>query len=379
MSRTAAPVATRPSTTWTTGTWAVRVLEYLKAPVTGNNVGKLLRWLTRENGASTWASWTNPYNTRLEQGVVVVGHSPAGFPIYKNLDEAAKATALTLENGLYNPVVANLRTNGSLSAFSAAVVASPWDAGHYGGNAQAISQTPPLEASSSGQVQQFGQFGDLSASGIATGADTSGAGDQSGVSTGQLPNPGGGPPSSDCLVGFHAGVFFGHGPSVCILTRGQGKAIKGAALVTVGIAGMTLMSLAIVAVLAGRTRIGRAASQGLAAAPGPVGTAAKATQVAKGSSAPITGYYRERERAAAAAKRAAEAAAKKKAAEEKRKGDADDQLYRRHQAQLAREGAAARAARGRSAMRGTSHTGAPASVRRSTTARSRQHARTGDF
>src|SRR6267143_4017112 len=78
------------------------------------------------------AQWAN----ETAWGTVVVGNnlgnircSPTTFCRYATLDDFATACIATFHNGYYNAVLAATTAEAQL----AALVASPWDSGHYGG------------------------------------------------------------------------------------------------------------------------------------------------------------------------------------------------------------------------------------------------------
>lgn len=65
--------------------------------------------------------------------------SPTSFCLYASLDEFAAACIATFHNGYYQAVLDATNATDQL----AAIVASPWSAGHYGGSLDAYYQ--PLE------------------------------------------------------------------------------------------------------------------------------------------------------------------------------------------------------------------------------------------
>jgi hypothetical protein len=89
------------------------------------------------------AQWAN----ETAWGTIVVGNnlgnircSPTTFCKYATLQDFAAACVATFHNGLYGPVLAAKTPQAQL----AAIVASPWSAGHYGGSLTAFYD--PLEA-----------------------------------------------------------------------------------------------------------------------------------------------------------------------------------------------------------------------------------------
>jgi hypothetical protein len=89
------------------------------------------------------AQWAN----ETAWGTVVVGNnlgnircSPTTFCRYATLDDFVTACIATFHNGYYNSVLAATTAEAQL----AALVASPWDSGHYGGTLHPFYD--PLEA-----------------------------------------------------------------------------------------------------------------------------------------------------------------------------------------------------------------------------------------
>lgn len=118
--------------------WAADVLEQAGLPTSDNNVDNFVRWMAAERQPVVW--WTN--SDPLNANNLLEGDAES-FP---NLDLAASATAAILRQGNMAGIWGALAAQVPLSAFSAAVVASPWAASHYGGNPDYIAQIPlPLE------------------------------------------------------------------------------------------------------------------------------------------------------------------------------------------------------------------------------------------
>ena len=120
----------------TTTTWATALLILLKAPVTKNNVSNIQRWIASENSASSWLHTNNPLNTTY-------GRTGTGIPAYATVITGLIATADTINqgNGAFAGIAHALRTNAPTPVFKAAVVTSPWAAGHYG-NGSNFASTP---------------------------------------------------------------------------------------------------------------------------------------------------------------------------------------------------------------------------------------------
>lgn len=194
--------------TYTQAQWAVLVLSDAHLPATTNNVGNLMRWMVAEEPASNWFHGNNPLNVGA-----TTSNSNAGF---SSLSTGARATAAAIRQsnmrGIYNALAAT----ATINAFSAAVVASPWAAGHYGGTPNAIARIHIPSAYSA--PHPFGQT-------------TAG-----GVNATVLPgvNPTTRTPQhtpTTCLIKFPGVAGVG---SFCVLSKSQGRALKGGLLVAAG-------------------------------------------------------------------------------------------------------------------------------------------------
>ena len=195
---TTAPPTAGAAKTYTQFTWAALVLRMAGLPQTKLNVEKMVRWMANEEPPSHWYNRNNPLN-------VGTGTHPTGLGPFRPLWTAAHYTAAILGHSTYAAIRENLKTTGSLTQFSAAVVASPWAASHYGGTPQHIARTPiPTPRT----VKGFGKGREGTAGGVRT--------------TGTTPT---------CLIQFPgvagAGAF-------CILTKSQAHKIAGGLLVVGG-------------------------------------------------------------------------------------------------------------------------------------------------
>jgi hypothetical protein len=258
-------------------TWAQTVLKDAGLPVTDNNVTNIVRWMTAEEPASDWYHANNPLN---------INSSGAGFDTLSSLTDGAKATATYLNMPNYRGIKAALANNASPSDFSAAVVASPWAASHYGvAAAGAPSQyivtgrgtdyianlgTPPVVAVS-GQTLQAGSPG--SQGGAGDGAQSAIAG-TCGAKGG----------------GF--GFSFLSISSPKIFTVCQVKAISGGLLVgigaVVGLAGLVLLG----ATGLSDTKVGKTAI-GVASSKSPVGKVAQGVSTTVRQTAPKLAQRRQ--------------------------------------------------------------------------------------
>lgn len=132
--------------TYTPTTWAAQLLEDVNAeapnappvPIDANTVGDIAHWLPAEEPTSNWFDRNNPLNASL-------GTSASdGTASYPDLTTAAEYTAAMIDQTNMAGIRAALAADDPVgSGFSAAVVASPWASGHYGGNPEAIASTTP--------------------------------------------------------------------------------------------------------------------------------------------------------------------------------------------------------------------------------------------
>jgi hypothetical protein len=124
----------------TTKLWASAVLKGIGAPVTNNNISNMEKWMASEEPASSWLTNNDPLNTTK------AGKGKIGTMKYATVGDGINATVATLNQSNFSSIKHALRTNAPFAVFQAAVVASPWAAGHYGGQ---LSSTP-LQATASG-------------------------------------------------------------------------------------------------------------------------------------------------------------------------------------------------------------------------------------
>lgn len=112
--------------------WASNMLGKAGLPQTPNNVLNVVRWMTAEEPASDWYHANNPLN---------INAGGTGYDTFPSLDAASTRTAQYLAMPNYVNVRAALANNADFSTFAAAVIASPWASGHYGGHLP--NGTPP--------------------------------------------------------------------------------------------------------------------------------------------------------------------------------------------------------------------------------------------
>lgn len=114
--------------------WQKNILSNLGAPTSQNNIQKLTAWNACEGNASGKSGMgiNNPFNTTLGKNDHSQYHSldvpgnTARVQVYPTLALGLQATVDTLKSPKYAAVVANLRNDGSASAFATAVGTSGW-------------------------------------------------------------------------------------------------------------------------------------------------------------------------------------------------------------------------------------------------------------
>jgi hypothetical protein len=104
---------------------------------TADNVALLDTWMDNEGGL--WAD--NPLNTSLDASRYPHQFTAAGqdtrIPIFPDIQMGIDATATTLlSSGAYSAILSTLSEGtATCEVFAVVVMASPWAASHYGGNA----------------------------------------------------------------------------------------------------------------------------------------------------------------------------------------------------------------------------------------------------
>jgi hypothetical protein len=225
---------------YTQAVWATAVLADANLPTTPTNVQNMERWMAAEEPPSNWWDRNNPLNASL-------GTSASdGTGSYPNLSAGAAYTAKMLQQSNMSGIYNALKNSASITVFSAAVVASPWASGHYGGNPNAIANIPIPTAVPAG-TNPFASGS--SAAGAATATTGPGSLIPGGGSSAAV---GGACQQAGCFIGFTvpsaAGILFGggHQGCVCLMSKSQWKAISGAAAIAAGaaLAGFGIVLLA---------------------------------------------------------------------------------------------------------------------------------------
>ena len=252
--------------------WAQQMLVDGGFPTTANNIRKVVRWMWAEQNRN-WTTIVNGVNHNNPLNINVTGNG-AGTDVFPSLSESANAVGSvwldTYSN--YTALKNNLMADGSIGDFSAALVASPWAKGHYGGDPQILLQIPdPPVLTIAGQ-----NLGSVTG---AQGASVSGSSSSSSTKT-----PG------QCSSG---GGVFGIG------TGCQIKGLVGGLLIGAGI-GTAVVGLVI---LASRSQTVQAAAK---TAAGLVAPETRAATLFGSGGGQLTGAVRQRRQKSAGAKEADE-------------------------------------------------------------------------
>src|SRR5512146_302856 len=116
--------------------WRVALLKALRAPVTAQNLRALDAWQRAEGGGARF----NPLNTtQMARGAS--SYNSVGVRNYGNPNIGVQATAQTLLNGRYAPIVGLLRSGrATAQQIGTAVERSPWGTG--GGVLRVLGSAP---------------------------------------------------------------------------------------------------------------------------------------------------------------------------------------------------------------------------------------------
>lgn len=130
--------------------WAVSLLDGLKAPVTPQNVQAVVGWIHAEGGAgpqfgtpNNTANY-NPLNTtQTASGASSV--NSVGVKAYGSWQQGLAATLQTLRNGNYGGILGALKAGNNPGAVASAIGSSPW-----GTNGSLVSSTIANASSAGG-------------------------------------------------------------------------------------------------------------------------------------------------------------------------------------------------------------------------------------
>ncbi len=126
--------------------FAVSVLQGLRAPVTSANVKALVGWQHAEGGNWNNSARYNPLNTTESMPGAGNTGSQGNIKVYQNWGQGVQATVRTLTNGRYGGILQALHQGNDPMAVARAIGSSPW--GTSGSLvaqtiAQANGQVPP--------------------------------------------------------------------------------------------------------------------------------------------------------------------------------------------------------------------------------------------
>lgn len=127
-SQNAENTTTTSALTGNNNSWIGGILAGIGAPSSANNQAKLNAWNACEGNLSGHSGLgiNNPFNTTLNCCGAVGSVNSVGVKSYPTLSAGVAATVQTLQGGQYSAIVQNLQSDGSTSAFAAAVGSSPW-------------------------------------------------------------------------------------------------------------------------------------------------------------------------------------------------------------------------------------------------------------
>lgn len=139
------PITNQASTNYL---WAQMVLQDAGLPTTQSNLNAMVLWMQAEEPPSNWFDRNNPLNASLGTS------STDGTGSYPSLTVAAQQTAAMIRQsnmkGIYSAFSSGQASGATIGA---AIIASPWASGHYGGNVAKFTGTPPpIIAAGSGAV-----------------------------------------------------------------------------------------------------------------------------------------------------------------------------------------------------------------------------------
>jgi hypothetical protein len=136
--------------------WESQVLGAIGAPQTPQNVANLDAWQAAEGGSTNNTAAWNPLNTT--RGTGIYGQSLGGQPIagnsagvlaFPNWDAGLEATAATLEQPNFDPILTALRAgNTPLPQFQQTVGSTPWGTWQTGAGATSLTSASSGSSSS---------------------------------------------------------------------------------------------------------------------------------------------------------------------------------------------------------------------------------------
>lgn len=116
-----------PANGYTKATWAAALLSMLRITPTNNNMQALVGWMNAEGGNWSNNARYNPLNTT--QGLPGASSvNSVGVKSYGSWAQGLVATAQTMTNGHYGPILSSLQS-GTPADIAAAIGSSPWGTG----------------------------------------------------------------------------------------------------------------------------------------------------------------------------------------------------------------------------------------------------------
>jgi hypothetical protein len=123
---------------YTPASWAAAFLGAAGEPATACNLGAVTAWESAEGGNWSNQAAFNPLNsTQPAPGSTTfqsAGPGAAPIRIYTSWHQGLEATAATITNGLYQPVLSALHAGNDAQSVANAVAGSPWGTGSFGAN-----------------------------------------------------------------------------------------------------------------------------------------------------------------------------------------------------------------------------------------------------
>lgn len=109
--------------------WIKDLLSALGAPASAANISSIVDWMAHEEPTSDWSHWNNPMNS-TQQLTGSQSMNSVGVQSYPSLSEGLRATVSTLNNGLYEDILLQLRAGNGLRS-GAEQGLSTWSNGGY--------------------------------------------------------------------------------------------------------------------------------------------------------------------------------------------------------------------------------------------------------
>lgn len=130
--------------------FAKALLNKLNLPDTPSNEQALINWQKHEGGNWNNSAKFNPLNT-TQNAAGATSINKVGVKAYTSWDQGLDATAQTLNNGRYNPILNDLKNSAPESQISADVGASPWGTPSWkAGATNTSTQAEPASSKSFG-------------------------------------------------------------------------------------------------------------------------------------------------------------------------------------------------------------------------------------